>query len=210
MVGTNKKLTAHFFQQVLEDLELENERRALLQSISNSIAELLHQKQRVNLNFICTHNSRRSQFAQVWAHYAIHTLDIPNCYSFSGGTETTAFFRNTVKSLQDVGFNFQLKNFSHQNPTYKISFKGCKRPIIGFSKVFDDESNVKPFIAVTTCSHADENCPFIPDASQRFHLPFTDPKKYDGSDKWMEMYQDTSKRIAGELHYIFDQVKVSI
>jgi len=202
--------TKLFFQQALENLVLDDQRTALLQTIAKSIVQLISEKRKINLNFICTHNSRRSQFAQVWAHYAIQFFDIRNCRSFSGGTEETAFFRNTVKSLQDVGFNFHLTRFSHQNPTYEIIYDDCKKPIIGFSKLYDNKVNNQPFIAITTCSNADKNCPFIPEATHRFHLPFTDPKKFDNSFDKSEKYLETSKQIAGELHYIFLQVKKSI
>jgi arsenate reductase len=79
--------------------------------------------------------------------------------------------------------------------------------MVGFSKVFDDEQNKHPFIAITTCGHADENCPFIPTASHRFHLPFVDPKHSDGSDKQEETYLATNQQIAAEVFYIFSEVR---
>ena len=70
--------------------------------------------------------------------FASHYFDL-NISSFSGGTEVTAFHRNTVKTLKDVGFSFDVEEFSHQNPVYQVSFSGTKKYILGFSKTFDHD-----------------------------------------------------------------------
>ncbi len=202
--------TEQFFKEALLDLKIDKERTQLLQSIALFITNELKQHKQVNLNYICTHNSRRSQLAQVWSSYASHFFKLKNINSFSGGTTSTSFFRNTVKTMQEVGFKFQLLEFSHQNPEYLIQYINCTNPIIGFSKLYDDESNRKPFIAITTCSNADENCPFIPDAIARFHLPFTDPKAFDSTLYQSEKYLETNKQIAGEIHFLFKLIKKSI
>jgi arsenate reductase len=160
----------------------------------------------VNLNFICTHNSRRSQLGQVWAFYAANYFNL-NIDAFSGGTEVTAFYRNTVKTLQAVGFDFKIVEFSHQNPKYLISYKESTRSIFGFSKRFDDETNKNPFIAITTCNNADKNCPFIPTAIERFHLPFVDPKFSDGTPEQSATYLKTNEQIAAEIFFIFTEIK---
>ena len=210
MVQTDSIHTKHFFKKALEDLTIDEKRIELLRSIALSILNEIKENKHVNLNYICTHNSRRSQLAQVWSNYATNYFNLKNIESFSGGTAVTAFFRNTVKTLQEVGFNFQLLEFSHQNPQYLISYKNCTNPIIGFSKLYDSEYNSKPYIAITTCSSADENCPFIPDAIQRFHLPFTDPKSSDNIPDQSKKYLEANKQIAGEIHFIFDFIKKSI
>jgi len=210
MVQTVSTNTEKFFIDALSDLHIDKKRTILLESIATYIVNELKQHKRVNLNYICTHNSRRSQLAQVWSNYASNYFKIKNIENFSGGTAVTAFFRNTVKTLQDVGFKFQLLEFSHQNPEYLISYKNCSTPIIGFSKLYDHEHNKKPYIAITTCSSADENCPYIPDAVQRFHVPFNDPKSFDNTLYQSEKYLEASKQIAGEIHFIFNIIKNSI
>lgn len=207
MFNTNSIKTSNFFKNALMDLELTDDRKKLLLAIAAFMADELKANNTVNLNFICTHNSRRSQLAQVWAHYAISYYKLKNVYSFSGGTEATAFFSNTVKTLQEVGFEFRIKEFSHQNPVYELTSDKFTTPLIGFSKVYDNPINQKPFIAITTCNHADENCPFIPDAVKRFHLPFIDPKASDNEPNTLEVYKNTSKIIAGELRFVFKTVR---
>jgi arsenate reductase len=195
-----------FFESTYKKTILSEERKITLLKIAEETASEYTKNKIVNLNFICTHNSRRSQLGQVWSFFAANYFDL-NINAFSGGTEVTAFYRNTVKTLQKVGFRFQLTDFSHQNPKYQISFNGTKNAILGFSKLFSNPINVEPFIAITTCNNADKNCPFIPTASHRFHLPFIDPKHSDGTDKQEETYLQTSKQIASEVFFIFSEVK---
>jgi arsenate reductase len=206
MLSTSTISVENFFVNAYKKATISDERKTLLLKISDAIAKEHILNKEVNLNFICTHNSRRSQLGQVWSFYAAHYFKL-NINAFSGGTEVTAFYRNTVKTLQKVGFEFQLIDFSHQNPTYQISFKGTKKTVLGFSKFYSDPLNKEPFMAITTCNNADINCPFIPTASHRFHLPFVDPKHSDGSDTQEETYLQTSQQIAGEVYFIFSEVK---
>ncbi len=206
MINTTEISTKNFFEKSIKNVSLTEERKDLLTKIANEVSNQIIKNQTVSLNFICTHNSRRSQLGQVWAFYASEYFKL-NILAFSGGTEVTAFHKNTVKTLQNVGFSFNITDFSHQNPKYLISFKNSKKSIVGFSKVFDDDYNKQPFIAITTCNHADENCPFIPTASHRFHLPFVDPKHSDGQDKQDETYLETNEQIAAEVYFIFSNVK---
>jgi len=203
MQPTITESTENFFKSALNSLELNPERKTLLTSIAQTAATDLSKNHPVHFNFICTHNSRRSQLAQVWAHYATHYYKLQNIENFSGGTAVTAFFKNTVKTLQNVGFNFQLKEFSHKNPHYLISNATHSETLEGFSKLYDDETNLSPYFAITTCNNADENCPFIPEAKHRFHLPFVDPKAYDNTDLQEEKYLEANKRIAGEMHFLY-------
>ncbi|MGY0406982.1 MAG: hypothetical protein ACWIPJ_01290 [Polaribacter sp.] len=206
MISTSLISTQNFFKNAQEKVFLNIERKNLLLSISKEITIELTRNKKVNLNFICTHNARRSQLSQIWSFYAAQYFNL-NIYSFSGGTQTTAFYRNTVKTLQKAGFNFQVSDFSHQNPTYLISFKGCKNNILVFSKRFDHPENKEPYIAITTCNTADKNCPFIPDAIHQFHLPFIDPKFADGTTTQEETYLKISEQIAAEIYFIFADVK---
>lgn len=210
MFHTNSTKSIVFFEKALKDLNLTDERKLILIEISSFIIGELRSNKTVNLNFICTHNSRRSQLAQVWAHFAIDYFRLKNIFSFSGGTETTAFFSHTVKTLQEVGFEFHILDFSHQNPVYEITSKKMNGNIIGFSKFYDHPINQKPFIAITTCSDAEENCPFILEAIYRFHLPFNDPKLADNTSNVLETYQKTSQLMAGEIGFILENVRNDI
>jgi arsenate reductase len=206
MYKTSTTSPENFFKTASKKILLTETRTKTLLEISQNIANEYLKTKVAHINFICTHNSRRSQLGQVWTYYAAHYFNL-NIHAFSGGTEVTAFFRNTVKTLQDVGFDFKVTDFSHKNPKYLISFPGSKDAVLGFSKRFDNALNTKPYIAITTCNNADENCPFIPSALARFHLPFVDPKVSDDSPEQDATYLKTSAQIAAEVFVIFTEVK---
>ena len=199
--------TKKFFLEAFKNNIIAFERKKILEKIAEKIANEYKTKKHVNLNFICTHNSRRSQLGQVWSFYAAHYFNLSKISAFSGGTEVTAFHKNTVKTLQKVGFNFSVIKFSNQNPTYEVRFKGSAKSCLGFSKVFDDMHNKQPFIAITTCNNADTNCPYISSAIARFHLPFVDPKISDTTNKQEKTYLKTNATIAAQVFFIFSEVK---
>ncbi|CAL2104313.1 Arsenate reductase [Tenacibaculum sp. 190130A14a] len=196
-----------FFEEAKKGTFISTDRINLLHNIAKTFFHAFDDRNKLNINFICTHNSRRSQIAQVWSFLATEYFELENIFSFSGGTEVTAFHRNTVRTLQEVGFEFNVIDFSHQNPKYLITFNKTKKSIIGYSKVYDDSENNFPYIAITTCDSADENCPFIPDAIERFHLPFIDPKTSDNTPLTSETYLKTNQQIAAEVFIIFKEFK---
>lgn len=207
MTTLHKTSIKDIFEKAIQDTKLDIQRETLLQNIANKIAETITKTGGVNINFICTHNSRRSQFSQCWAYFAMEYYNINNGNSFSSGTAVTAFHANTIKALESCGFKFSLDEFNHQNPKYIINYGDSKKEILGFSKLVEDNINTTPFIAITTCGNADENCPVILDASARFHLPYIDPKATDGKENEKETYLNTSKLIAGEIGVLFKKVK---
>lgn len=187
-------------------LPISEERKAVLSSLIQYIQRKIDQGQAVNLNFICTHNSRRSQFSQVWAKTAaeLHGLGIN---SYSGGVEVTAFNSRAVDSLRRSGFRISSKE-NGSNPTYFLFYSDEADPIVAFSKLFDDPANqASQFAAVMTCDHADENCPFIPGTEQRIAVRYEDPKAFDDTGLESEKYDERSLQIASEMLYVFSQIR---
>ena len=60
------------------------------------------QNKPLHLNFICTHNSRRSQFSQLWAKVMAHYHGI-DCNTYSGGVEVTACNERVINTLLSQG-----------------------------------------------------------------------------------------------------------
>ena len=205
MTNTNGKMVKKFFETSHQNIVIDDPRKELLITIANKIASSCNNSF-VNINFICTHNSRRSQLGQVWSFFAANYFNL-QINAFSGGTEVTAFHGNTVKTLTQVGFKFDVEEFSHTNPRYKISFSDDTPCLSGFSKLYNNIENKIPYFVVTTCNNADENCPFIPEAIDRFHLPYVDPKQSDGTVNEDESYLKTNKVIAAEMYFLFNEVK---
>ena len=193
----------------LDVASITQERKELLEPLVDYIQSKVNSKKATQLNFICTHNSRRSHLAQVWAQAMAHYFHIKNVYCFSGGTEATALFPMVIRTLKNSGFKVE-KISDEENPKYKISYAENEKPIIGFSKTYDDDINPKSeFAAIMTCSQADENCPYIPGAEKRIPITYDDPKAFDNSPQQVEKYKERSTQIATEMKYVFSNIKPS-
>ena len=183
--------------------QVSSERRKVLQPLIDYIKSNISANE-VNLNFICTHNSRRSQFAQLWAQTAAYYYGI-NANCFSGGVEVTSFNERAVAAIIRAGFNVTSKG--EENPQYSVTYAKDTKPLIMYSKLFDAKSNPSThFAAVMTCSHADENCPFIAGTQKRLPLLYEDPKEFDGTAEESNKYDERSTQIATELFYVFSNV----
>ena len=181
-------------------------RKLILKELSNFISAKAKRNEAVNLNFICTHNSRRSHISQIWAQTAAHYYSVANVHCYSGGTEATAFNPRAVKAMQDAGFDIQLFKQGN-NPIYKVKFTTDAPPLTVFSKKYDDDYNPrKDFAAVMTCSHADENCPLVVGATKRIALTYNDPKDFDGTAQEAAKYSERVNEIGREILYAFSQI----
>ena len=185
-------------------LYISEERKSVLHPLIEYIKSKREKGQPIRLNFICTHNSRRSQFSQIWAQTAADYFEIP-AFCYSGGVEVTACNERTIRSLERSGFI--ISKHGHSNPIYFILQDLDTRPIIIFSKLYDDIINPHGiFATIMTCSHADENCPFIPGAEERIPIRYEDPKEFDDTVMESEKYDERSKQIASEMFFVFSRV----
>ena len=201
----NPELTAY-----LKNIDLNSiafERKEILQPLIDYIQNKVDNNQHININFICTHNSRRSHLSQIWAQTAAAFHEIDSVFCYSGGTEATALFPMVAKTLVKSGF-IVLTIANGENPVYAIKYAPDEHPVIGFSKKYDADFNPKNnFAAIMTCSHADGGCPFIAGAEKRIPITFDDPKEFDQTPLQAEKYQERSLQIATELFYVFSQIK---
>lgn len=157
------------------------------------------------MQFICTHNSRRSQLAQVWAQVAAAYYEVP-LISLSGGVEVTAFNERAAAALIRQGF--ELEKSSGNNPKYSIRFSDIAPEITVFSKLYDDPHNASDhFAAVMTCAEADQDCPFIPSAALRVPLRYDDPKAFDETPEETQQYDRTAALIANEMCFLFKSIQ---
>jgi protein-tyrosine phosphatase/arsenate reductase len=203
-----KNIEQHCDELVAKFDTISVERKLLLSHISKYIDSKRALDLPVNLVYVCTHNSRRSHFGQVWAAVAALYYQIPHVRTFSGGTEATAFSPNAIKALTRSGFEVTPETVE-PNAHYTVRF-GDKESTACFSKVYDDEVNPKSnFAAIMTCSDAEENCPFIPGVELRIGTTYDDPKAFDGTPQQEEKYLERSNQIALECLYVFSLVKDS-
>jgi arsenate reductase len=104
---------------------------------------------KLNILFLCTGNSCRSQMAEGWARHL--KGDVINAYS--AGIETHGLNPNAVKVMAEAGVDIS----SHQ------------------SQHIDDFKDVDLDVVVTVCGHANEHCPLFPRNTRVVHVGFEDP-----------------------------------
>lgn len=111
-------------------------RELVLKRIASDIAVRLKERSTtgsqssLNLNFICTHNSRRSHLAAVSAAVAARCYGLPGdaVETFSAGTVATAVYPSAVASMKRAGFVVTIEsedvggNAKKMNPLYAVSF----------------------------------------------------------------------------------------
>ncbi len=198
---------SHSSESLIKGSELISEdRKELLDELSIYIKGKLISSKEVRLLFICTHNSRRSHMAQIWAQTAAHYYHIDKIKTYSGGTQKTAFNKSAINALKKAGFKISIEK-EGKNPKYKIRFAKKADPLVCFSKKYDHRKNPGDgFVAIMTCSDADEECPVVQGAEYRTSIQYDDPKKFDGTDKQEEAYLERSEQIGREMFYVFGKV----
>jgi arsenate reductase len=192
----------------LDTQDISAERKNVLQPLVTFIRLKLSTEEHIRINFICTHNSRRSHLSQVWAQALGSYFNIKNLFCYSGGTEATALFPMVAETLRNSGFKINTISKGN-NPIYSIKYGANAHPVIGFSKRLDDDFNPKSaFAAVMTCNAANEACPFVPGAETRIPITFEDPKLFDNTPQQAEKYNERSLQIATEFLYVFSQIQI--
>lgn len=192
------------FFKSLNPSTLNAERKALLMQLVLHMQTLRKKDKEIRLNFICTHNSRRSQLSQVLAKAIADQYNIPVA-TYSGGVEVTACNERVIQCLNTLGFTIK-KEGDNNNPKYTVGYQNRTYSVL-YSKIYDDKYNPKEnFVAVMTCDHADENCPFIPGSDLRIPIRYTDPKVFDDTPNEENAYLEKAQEIALEMKFIFEQL----
>lgn len=107
--------------------------------------------EKLNVLFLCTGNSCRSQMAEGWTRAL--KGDVINAYS--AGIETHGLNPNAVKVMAEAGVDI-----TSQKSENIVDFKEIKLDVV-----------------VTVCGHAHETCPYFPVDCKVVHVGFPDPPK---------------------------------
>lgn len=186
--------------------------RERLAQLASVVRKQLSETQRVDLLFVCTHNSRRSHMAQLLGLAAATRRGLRNVRTFSGGTEATAFNPRAIGALQRVGFEItgRPSDASEPNPHHVVRLGSTMEPVEAFSKRFTEAPNPSAgFIAVMTCSQADAACPFVQGAAARVAVPYDDPKAADGTPEEAARYDERVEQIGRDLAWVFAAASAS-
>lgn len=187
--------------------KISDERKLVLEPLVNYIQGKVNLNETIRLNFICTHNSRRSHLSQIWAQTMAFHYEINKLICYSGGTEATAMFPKIADTLRNQGFKI-LQLSESENPVYAVKYAQNENPIICFSKTYSHQFNpLGNFGAIMTCNNADEACPLVFGAEARFPIKYDDPKAFDDSDFQTLKYTERSLEIAQEMWWVMKSIK---
>jgi protein-tyrosine-phosphatase len=206
---TDSQILEPFFSHPEMDVKyISSDRKKELEQLAILISESIEAFGFVKLIFVCTHNSRRSQLGQVCMRAAAEYLEIDHVFTYSGGTEATAFNHRMVAAIENAGFEVE-KIDEEENPKYRLHFSlKNESDELYFSKKYDHVYNPNEhFIAVMVCDQADADCPFIPGAYKRFSLPYLDPKAFDDAENEAKAYQEKVLEIGREMFYLASKLK---
>lgn len=187
--------------------QIEEDRKKLLMSMGGSFYEKLKKQERINLLFVCTHNSRRSQMAQALMQAASDYYHIVGIQPLSAGTKETAFHPYAIKALRSSGFLIKQVE-AGSNPVYEVKLNANTAVGDMFSKALDHISvPVKDFVAVMVCDQADAECPFVPGADSRFSVHYEDPGKNDRHPDPLGFYKQTLRNIGREMMFLASSIR---
>lgn len=182
--------------------ELPAERRKVLDQAAEYITRKLQKGEKARLTFICTHNSRRSHLAQIWAQVAADYYGLAGVETYSGGTEATACNIRTVRALRRAGLEI-VSTTDDENPRYLVQYAKNRLPLLVFSKVYDASPNpVSDYAAMMCCADADERCPIVHGTEARISLHYFDPKAADNTPDEAATYDERSRQIGTEMFYV--------
>ena len=124
----------------------------------------------INILYLCTGNSCRSQMAEGWTR----RLGKDRFEVQSAGIEAHGKNPRAIMVMQEAG----------------VDISGQESTIV------TDEMLKLADVVVTVCGHADEQCPILPPGVQKVHWPLTDPAKAAGSEtEIMDQFRATRNDI---------------
>ena len=123
---------------------------------------------KINMLFLCTGNSCRSQMAEGWTRALKPDFIEP----YSAGIESHGLNPYTVRVMSEAGVDISNHRSTPVGEPFDIPFD----------------------YVVTVCDHANEHCPVFPRPAKRVHVGFDDPNDRGGRPGSL---QKSSRRNSG-------------
>lgn len=159
------------------------------------------------LLFISTNQTSVSQMAQVWSKAAAYYFGFSKFESYSGGIKPGEISVNMITTLEKAGF-IVYKTDVGGIDVYRVKYSYNLNPIVTFPKKIDHVRNpYHDFMAVFVEENADINIQNIKGTYNRLLLNYEDPVGYDGSDQETLIYEESCRRVAVEMFYVFSQLR---
>ena len=135
---------------------------------------------KLNILFLCTGNSCRSQMAEGWTRAIMGEIIEPH----SAGIEQHGLNAKAVQVMQEAG----------------VDISGQQ------SKTVDTLSDVPLDFVITVCGHADEHCPTLPGGPPVLHAPFDDPPKLAENATSEEEALEPYRRVRDEIRAFVERL----
>ena len=139
---------------------------------------------KMNVLFLCTGNSCRSQMAEGWAR----ALKGDVIEAYSAGIETHGLNPNAVKVMAEAGVDISGHTSKNVDALLDVPFD----------------------YVVTVCGHANENCPFFPGSAKVVHIGFDDPpalaRQVEGEEAKLGCY----RRVRDEIRAFVETLPASL
>lgn len=125
--------------------------------------------------FVCTHNSARSQMAEgLMRHLSGGHIDV-----FSAGSHPTAVHPDAVRTMNRFGIDI-----SHQR-----------------SRRLDELTEQQFDYAITVCDKAREICPTFPGSGRQIHWGFPDPVVIQGAEERGEAFERAAYGLKSRIEF---------
>jgi arsenate reductase len=139
----------------------------------------------MNILFLCTGNSCRSQIAEGWAKQSAPA----DWTIMSAGIEAHGKNPRAIAVMADADVDI-----SGQEST-RVT----------------DEMLDQADLVVTVCGHADEHCPALPAGTRKIHWPLEDPAKAQGSEEEiMQVFQASRDDIRQRVVKLLEDLKAEV
>ena len=136
---------------------------------------------KINVLFLCTGNSCRSQMAEGWLRH----LKKNQFNAYSAGIEQHGLNELAVKVMAESG-----ADISHHQ-----------------SKSLDDLADIDFDYVFTVCGHAHETCPYFPGSAQVIHVGFDDPPKLAETLTEESEIMDCYRRVRDEIKSFIQDIE---
>ncbi|MCG8311453.1 MAG: hypothetical protein MI975_28960 [Cytophagales bacterium] len=177
----------------------------------NEIVYFLEEQEKDNspwqLLFISTNQSSIGQMAQVWSKAAAYYFGFTKFESYSGGINPVDISVKAITTLEKAGFIIYKSDIDGID-VYRVKYSYNLEPIVAFPKKINHTRNPnQDFMAVFVEENADLNVRKINGIYHRLLLTYEDPVGYDGSGLASSMYEESCKKVAVEMFYVFAQLR---
>jgi arsenate reductase len=135
---------------------------------------------KLNVLFLCTGNSCRSQMAEGWTRRLLGDQIEP----FSAGVAPTTIDPRAVRVMQEVGIELADQRSKHVGDLADLEFD----------------------LVVTVCDQARQTCPSLPGTTRTTHAPFDDPPRLAADARDEERALVHYRRVRDEIRSFVEEL----